>query len=168
MPTTNTPEDLHLFTFRLPDPGEGLASAELIEWLVQEQQPIIVDEPLLTVETAKATVEISAPVTGKVVRLLAAQGTIVSVGDPLLELEVHADSAAGVLHLVGRVPERAEMPARRLPPKPAGATAKVAPAVRRLARSLDVSLSGLIGTGPGALITAEDVERAAGRGGGAL
>jgi 2-oxoisovalerate dehydrogenase E2 component (dihydrolipoyl transacylase) len=161
---TSAHEDTHLFTFRLPDPGEGLASAELVEWIVAEQQSVVVDEPLLTVETAKATVEISAPVTGKVVRFFAAQGSIVSVGDPLLELEVDDDSAAGVRHLVGRIPDRADTPVHRLPQKPSGSAPKVTPAVRRLARSLNVSLTSVTGTGPGDLITAEDVEHAASQG----
>lgn len=150
-----------LFTFRLPDPGEGLTSAEIVEWAVMEGQNVRVDQLLLIVETAKATVEIPSPISGKVIRLMARPGEIVSVGDALLELEADDMDASSTFHLVGRLPESDNTPARRLPPKPAGASPKVTPAIRRLARSLGVSLQDVTGTGPGGSITVADIESVA-------
>lgn len=69
------------FEFRLPDPGEGLTEAEIVEWHVEEGDDIEEDGPFCDVETDKAVVEIPAPCTGTVESLVAAPGDVVSVGD---------------------------------------------------------------------------------------
>jgi pyruvate dehydrogenase E2 component (dihydrolipoamide acetyltransferase) len=73
-------------TFRLPDLGEGLADAEIISWLVAEGDVIAVDQPVVEVETAKASVEIPAPHAGTVSRLHARTGQRIRVGEPLISV----------------------------------------------------------------------------------
>ncbi|PPI55013.1 biotin/lipoyl-containing protein [Rathayibacter toxicus] len=156
------PDIPSLFTFHLPDPGEGLTSAELSEWAVVEGQDVGVDQLLLIVETAKAAVEIPSPISGTIVRLIGIPGEIVPVGGALLEMEADDADAPSAFHLLGRRPVTTTgAPARRLPPKPAGATPKVTPTVRRLARALSVSLRDVTGTGPGGSVTATDIESVA-------
>jgi len=69
--------------FRLPDLGEGLQEAEVVEWRVQSGQTVAVDDPLLAVETAKAVVEIPSPHAARIERLFAKVGEIVHIGSPL-------------------------------------------------------------------------------------
>jgi 2-oxoisovalerate dehydrogenase E2 component (dihydrolipoyl transacylase) len=165
--TTISTENIHTFTFCLPDPGEGLACAEIIEWAVAEGTHVTTDQHVLSVETAKATVEIPSPVTGKISRFIAVVGEVVPVGAPLVEFEIDSTEQAGVVHLVGRVTDAPEAPTLALVQKPAGATAKATPAIRRLARSLSVSLADVSGTGVGGQITVADVEAVATRKGNA-
>lgn len=80
-------------TFRLPDLGEGLPEAEIITWHVEEGQQVRTDELLVSVETAKAVVEVPSPVTGRIVRLHAAEGDMVETGAPLVDFEEAGPSA---------------------------------------------------------------------------
>jgi len=73
--------------FKLPDLGEGLQDAEILEWLVKEGDVVEVDQPLVVVETAKAAVEIPSPQAGKILKLYGAAQDIVNVGEPLIEFE---------------------------------------------------------------------------------
>ena len=77
--------------FRLPDLGEGLTEAEVVSWLVQEGDTVEIDQPVVEVETAKATVEVPVPFAGVVTRCYGAPGDVIAVGAPLLEV-----AAAGV------------------------------------------------------------------------
>ncbi|MFC4113964.1 dihydrolipoamide acetyltransferase family protein [Nonomuraea zeae] len=72
--------------FRLPDLGEGLTEAEIIDWKVAVGDVVEVDQIVLEVETAKAAVELPVPYAGTVLRLHAAAGTVLSVGEPLIEV----------------------------------------------------------------------------------
>src|SRR5512147_1628136 len=89
--------------FALPDLGEGLQEAEIVSWHVAQGDHVVVDQPLLSVETEKAVVEIPSPKAGHVARLLANVGERVKVGAPLLEFEegAHADSGTVVGELAG-------------------------------------------------------------------
>ena len=73
-------------TFRLPDLGEGLQQAEVAAWHVRENDDVAVDQPLLSVETEKALVEIPSPRAGKIKRLLAKTGDLLPVGGALVEV----------------------------------------------------------------------------------
>ena len=64
-------------TFNLPDLGEGLQEAEIVTWHVDEGDEIKTDQPMLSVETAKAVVEVPSPYSGRVARLHAAEGDLV-------------------------------------------------------------------------------------------
>ena len=69
--------------FNLPDLGEGLPDAEIVEWLVEEGDRVEVDDPLVSMETAKAVVEVPSPYTGKVVKFYGQAGDVIETGKPL-------------------------------------------------------------------------------------
>ncbi|MCK8437006.1 2-oxo acid dehydrogenase subunit E2 [Streptomyces sp. D2-8] len=79
--------------FRLPDLGEGLTEAEIVEWKVAVGDTVTVDQVVVEVETAKAAVEVPVPYEGTVLRLHAEAGTALAVGEPLIT--VGADAPAG-------------------------------------------------------------------------
>ncbi|WP_129775704.1 dihydrolipoamide acetyltransferase family protein [Peristeroidobacter soli] len=81
-------------TFNLPDLGEGLPEAEIVSWHVQEGQRVEVDQPLLSVETAKAVVDVPSPYSGNVVRLHAKAGDTVQTGRPLVDFDLPSQAAA--------------------------------------------------------------------------
>ncbi|MGX5730410.1 dihydrolipoamide acetyltransferase family protein [Pseudoxanthomonas beigongshangi] len=70
-------------TFNLPDLGEGLPDATIVEWFVKEGDVIRLDEPLVSMETAKAVVEVPSPVSGKVLKLAGGAGDVVVTGSML-------------------------------------------------------------------------------------
>jgi len=74
--------------FNLPDLGEGLPDATIVEWFVKEGDVIRLDEPLVSMETAKAVVEVPSPVSGKVLKLAGAPGDIVVTGHVLASFEL--------------------------------------------------------------------------------
>ena len=96
-------------TFPLPDLGEGLISAKVLEWLVAEGDWVERNAPLVELETTKAAVEIPSPQSGRVSRLHVADGGELSVGDPLVTFTVDDDQAG----IVGTVPQE-EKPKRRV------------------------------------------------------
>ena len=140
-------------TFTLPDLGEGLQEAEIVAWHVGAGDHVVADQPLVSVETEKAVVEIPAPQSGRVARLYGAPGDIVKIGQPLVDFETAARADAGTV--VGAIPEGRKPEAERRP------APKAAPAVRALARRLGVDLGSVEPSGPGGAATKADVERAA-------
>lgn len=82
-------------TFELPDLGEGLTEAEIVSWLVNAGDEIVVDQPVVEVETAKATVEVPCPFGGVVTELHGAIGEVVAVGAPLICVAPARPSGAG-------------------------------------------------------------------------
>jgi len=74
--------------FRLPDLGEGLPEAELVQWLVAEGDTVTLNQTIAEVETAKAVVELPSPHAGVVTKLHAAAGDVVEVGATLISFEV--------------------------------------------------------------------------------
>jgi pyruvate dehydrogenase E2 component (dihydrolipoamide acetyltransferase) len=74
-------------TFHLPDLGEGLPDATVVEWHVKEGDTIKLDAPLVSMETAKAVVEVPSPYTGKVVKLHGAAGDVIETGAALADFE---------------------------------------------------------------------------------
>jgi pyruvate dehydrogenase E2 component (dihydrolipoamide acetyltransferase) len=81
-------------TFNLPDLGEGLPEAEIVAWHVAEGDTVKTDQLLVSVETAKAVVEVPSPYTGVVARLHAKAGDIVATGAPLVDFAETAASGA--------------------------------------------------------------------------
>ena len=166
------------YAFHLPDIGEGLEEAEIIVWLVAPGDTVERDQPLVEVLTDKASSELPSPVAGTVLRLGAAEGDRLRVGDILIELDngsaegTHTSTEANQSSVT--VASAADVPSstgKSGPSKPAtktttrgGATTarvKAAPATRKLARQLDVDLVGVFGSGPGGRITHDDVRAAA-------
>lgn len=154
--TTSNPH-----TFYLPDLGEGLQEAEIIAWHVAAGDHVVADQPLVSVETDKAVVDIPSPHAGHIARVLVEPGARLRVGDPLVEFEhgVHADSGTVVGQLATSPPAAPAPPAQQPPPRPG--QIKAAPAVRALAEQRHVDLRLVAGTGPHGAITSADVERAA-------
>lgn len=74
--------------FLLPDLGEGLPDAEIVEWLVKVGDVVKLDEPLVSMETAKAVVEVPSPFSGKVTRLAGGAGDVIATGSWLVEVEI--------------------------------------------------------------------------------
>jgi 2-oxoisovalerate dehydrogenase E2 component (dihydrolipoyl transacylase) len=145
--------------FTLPDLGEGLQEAEIVTWYVNEGDHVVTDQPLVSVETDKAVVEIPSPSSGRIAHLFGAKGDIVKVGAPLVEFAEGAEQDTGTI--VGEL-GTGEHPAAGISSAPStGQEPQVFPAVRALARKLGVALELVGGTGPGGTITRADVERAA-------
>lgn len=131
--------------FNLPDLGEGLQEAEIVSWHVSEGDHVIADQPLVSVETDKAVVEVPAPHSGTVVRLMAAVGDIVPTGGALIDISTEGGKDTGAI--VG------ELSAFKRP--------SVTLAVRKLARERGVDLSEITGSGPKGAILSGDVLSAA-------
>ena len=145
--------------FTLPDLGEGLQEAEIVSWHVKPGEEIQADQPLLSVETAKAVVEIPAPYTGRVAKLFGQASDVIQVGSPLCAFEGEAQDAGTV---VGAVQSGHEVVKEANSATPGqAALIKATPAVRALAHRLDVDLGIVTPTGPDNIITSTDVQRAA-------
>jgi 2-oxoisovalerate dehydrogenase E2 component (dihydrolipoyl transacylase) len=149
--------------FKLPDLGEGLQEAEVVAWHVGEGDHVVADQPLLSVETEKAVVEVPSPWSGRVTRLFASSGDTVAVGADLVEIEREMGEDTGTV--VGQVAAAppASQPAATPSASPSpGAPVRATPAVRALARQLGVDLTTVAPTGEQGQVTREDVEAAAG------
>ncbi|MGP7959182.1 dihydrolipoamide acetyltransferase family protein [Sanguibacter sp. A247] len=227
-------------SFPLPDAGEGLTEAEIVQWLVAVGDEVTVNQTIVEIETAKSLVELPSPWTGVVAEILAPEGTTVDVGTPIIVIDTDpggvavpaavsgtaassapavaaaepgdADSGSGAVlvgygtaeHAPTRRPRRAQptatssaaapsrasaapaapsspapsrasaapadasAPARPATPAPAPSASspasassasgvRVKPPVRKLARDLGVDLTSIVPTGPGGLVTREDV-----------
>ena len=169
--------------FRLPDLGEGLTDADVVEWYVAEGESIALDQLVVALESAKAIVDIPSPVAGRVRRHCAQPGETVATGAPLVEFEVEGDGEASSASGAGPgdrlatagLDEPPSPAGSNEPPPPAGSDKVPAlaesnrihamPAVRAKARTLGVDLASVTGTGPGGRIRGTDVERAAERAG---
>ena len=147
--------------FILPDLGEGLEEAEIVTWHVNEGDHVVIDQPLVSVETDKAVVEVPSPWSGRIAHLFGAKGDLVKVGAPLVEIAEGGEEDTGtVVGELGR--GKQAPPGTGAPAEPTRApTLQVLPAVRALARKLEVDLNLVQATGPGGTITRADVERAA-------
>ncbi len=155
--------------FKLPDLGEGLTEVEIVEWLVKVGDQVNVDQPVATVETAKAIVEIPSPQKGTIYKLYGDVGDIVNVGDPLMEFDGEGAAApaappaaarkdtgtvAGELQVTDEVVKEQATSVGQ-----ATSGIKATPAVRALAKRLDVDLAIVTPSGPNDTITAADVQR---------
>ncbi|MGO8865691.1 MAG: dihydrolipoamide acetyltransferase family protein [Alphaproteobacteria bacterium] len=152
--------------FALPDLGEGLEEAEIIAWHVSPGDHVVADQPIVSVETDKAVVDIPSPRSGRIACLFAKQGEHLKTGAPLIEFAGaeagDVGAVVGELEVAAAGPVRAAatpLPARAA--EGAAARVKASPAVRALAGTLAVELAGISGSGPGGEITKADVERAA-------
>ena len=78
--------------FKLPDLGEGLQEAEIVKWHVAVGDEVKADQPMVSVETAKAVVDIPAPYPGKIAKLYGKAGDIAHIGAPLVAYEGESDA----------------------------------------------------------------------------
>jgi len=166
--------------FKLPDLGEGIAEGEVTTWLVKEGQTIAEDQPMVEVMTDKATVEITSPRSGTVLRLLVEEGTtvpigtlILVIGEPGEEVTAAPEPAAGPLEPArGSGPSAPTAPAAPGAPPPVAAApafgmaagarpegkALAAPSVRRLARERGLDIDQVPGSGPAGRVLAGDLD----------
>ena len=159
--------------FCLPDLGEGLGDAELIEWCVKIGQQVQENDILAKMETAKALVEVPSPRAGTIAALHGKPGEAIKVGSPLVTFksgnsDLPAPAAAAV-H------DRRELEPQR--PADAGSVvgslatsqenessqhARAVPAVRRRAKELGIDIDRVAGTGIGGRVMLQDIEAAVG------
>ena len=162
--------------FKLPDVGEGIHEATLVEWLVTEGGSVEADQPFVKVETDKAIVDIPSPVKAAVRKLHFNPGDVMHVGDVMVTLDGEGASAAPVP--AGNSAVKAEQPAVQSA-HTASSTAKqelgaaepvrvrkgqrvlATPHTRSLARKMGVDIETITPSGKNGRITDEDVERAA-------
>ncbi len=145
--------------FRLPDLGEGVHEGQIVRLLVAQGDHVKEDQPLLEVETDKASVEIPSPYTGVVAKVHVAEQQVVNVGDVMISFDSGPTETAPAGKPLVTSPTTAKPLAAS---RAASAKTKPAsPAVRKLARQLSVDLAGIEGSGPAGRVTREDVERAA-------
>ena len=174
------------FAFKMPDIGEGVVEGEVVEWLVAVGDTVKEDDPILSVMTDKATVEIPSPVDGTVTKVVGEAGDILPVGVVCIEFEVdgagnasasddapaakEAPAAAAKESKPEPTPEvaPAPTPAPKAAATPAPAAAPVArapgtkalasPAVRQRAREANISLDHVAGSGPAGRISHADLD----------
>ncbi|GGG04833.1 dihydrolipoamide acetyltransferase component of pyruvate dehydrogenase complex [Rhizobium wenxiniae] len=169
------------FTIKMPDVGEGVAEAELVEWLVKVGDPVREDMTVAAVMTDKATVEIPTPVSGTVIWLGGEIGDTIAVRAPLIRIETEGDGndVAAPQPVTEPAKTEEQKPEHaapiRTPEKPATPVASTtaapsprpspemdkplaSPSVRLLARDSGIDLRQIRGTGPAGRILREDVE----------
>jgi pyruvate/2-oxoglutarate dehydrogenase complex dihydrolipoamide acyltransferase (E2) component len=147
------------YELRLPDIGEGVAEGEILKWMAKEGDQIKEDQPIVEVMTDKVNVQIPAPRTGKVVRILAKEGDIAKVGQTIMIID---DGSSGGAPPVSAPPVPAPLasvpgPQERTVGPSQGVLAT--PVTRRLARELGVDITAVNGSGPQGRVTEDDVRR---------
>lgn len=146
--------------FILPDIGEGIVECEIVDWLVAEGDDIVEDQPVCDVMTDKALVQIPAKYSGKITKLYYAKGEIAKVHSPLFAM-THAGTAAAQ---TAAATPTAATPQATVASAPVAAVtpavqvkALASPAVRRLARELNIDLAKVAGSGDKGRVYKEDV-----------
>lgn len=159
--------------FILPDIGEGIVECELVEWLVKEGEAVVEDQPIADVMTDKALVQIPAMHTGVIEKLFYKQGDIAKVHEPLFSMIIADEGEnAEVKELVSDEPldkkvqetikeaainASTEKETVTIEQRTTNGKAVASPAVRRVARELDVNLSEVTGSGKKGRVYKDDV-----------
>lgn len=151
--------------FNLPDLGEGLPDAEIHEWYVKEGDKVHVDEPLVSMETAKAVVDVPCPQDGTIVKLFGKPGDIIKTGEPLIGFSDEQKTSTDKGTVVGNLEESQDVGDDHFiigsGEHHRKSRVKTTPSIRLLAKKLNVDLMTLKGSGEHGLVTREDVEQAA-------
>jgi pyruvate dehydrogenase E2 component (dihydrolipoamide acetyltransferase) len=145
-----------VFEFRLPDLGEGIEEVELLAWRVAPGESIAAYQPLCEVESAKAAVELTSPVAGRVHTLRFEPGSTAQRGDVLVLIDTDGQQEE-YFGIVGRPPQPAAHAPDRVrdsPPK----RVLAAPFVRKRARELGVKLEDVQGSGPQGRVKLADLQ----------
>lgn len=145
------------FEFKLPDLGEGIHEAQVLAWKVRPGQAVKAFDALCEVESAKAAVELTAPVAGTVVETRFAEGDVAHLGDVLVVIDT-ANGAPREEEWFGIVGSR---PAAAAPTKSAAPNRVLAaPLVRKLARERGINLEKVVGSGPQGRVRIADLDTA--------
>ena len=152
----------NLIDYKLADVGEGIAEAEVIEWLVAVGDSVKEDQPVVVVETDKSQIEIPAPVTGIVKSLGAKVGDVLAVGSNLMQIEATGKVSNYIASHVAAPMTRSKQtsPQAATPARATNMRPLASPSTRKLADSLGISLEAVTGSGPNGRITDEDVTNA--------
>ncbi|WP_205395190.1 dihydrolipoamide acetyltransferase family protein [Vibrio tetraodonis] len=162
-------------SFLLPDLGEGLAESEIVQWHVNVGDMVKLDQIILTVETAKAVVDVPAPYSGKIVSRHGEEGDVINIGSLLLEIEEEGATesskekqkdAATVVGNVSNQTHKVDVDdfwigASRNADDDSPITAM--PSARLLAKKLGVDLLKIKGSGHDGMITDADIYEEAGK-----
>ena len=161
--------------FKLPDLGEGVHEGQIVRVMVKPGDTIAEDQPLMEVETDKAAVVIPSPFAGTVEKVHVRDGQMVHVGDVMVtfgsapsggQSKIGSHGAATSVALESAEASRSTLtPTLSLPPHGRGSVGRrtpASPAVRKLARALNIDIDTINGTGPGGRVQRTDVEMAAG------
>lgn len=146
--------------FILPDIGEGIVECEIVDWLVSEGDDIVEDQPVCDVMTDKALVQIPAKYSGKVTKLYYAKGDIAKVHSPLFAMSHAGTATAQTPAVTAQVASCAVKAAAQQVANsqvPTNGKALASPAVRRLARELNIDLAKVPGSGEKGRVYKEDV-----------
>ncbi len=147
-----------MYQFKLPDVGEGIHEAEILNWLVKEGDTVKINQPILEIQTDKAIVEIPSPVAGMVAHIQIKAGTLAHVGDTLITFATDD----------GPPPEPKKSSNGQTRTTPATQTAGIAgpgqrilaaPAVRKMALTMGINLTDVPGTGPAGRVLPDDIKR---------
>ena len=153
--------------FKLPDLGEGLPDAEIVEWHVAVGDEVTEGQTLVSVETAKAIIDIPSPQAGRIAKLFGRENDVIETGQPLLtfgdqDLTEAEDKPEDSGTVVGEMESTGDIiPEAAIGLAPSSTTIKATPAVRALANRMDVELSMVTPSGRDGLILADDVRRVA-------
>src|SRR6185437_7857678 len=149
------------YVFKLPDLGEGTVDAEIVSWRVKPGDTVAEDDPLVEVMTEKATVEVPAPVSGRIVSVRGEPGEKVPVGSELAVFETEAKDRAGgtaAAPSAATSASAAAAPGGSSPETTSSNRVLTSPAIRRLAREAGVDLGSIEGSGPNGRILRSDLE----------
>lgn len=155
------------YVFNLPDLGEGLVEAEIAEWMVKVGDTVKEEDPIGAMLTDKAAVELSAPVTGRVLRLAGEVGDTIAVGSPMIVFEIadgedagEAETAPAAVAAEAPAPTASKPAATEKPPaaKSSGPVL-TSPSIRRQAREAGIDLHDVSGSGPKGRILKADLEQ---------
>lgn len=155
--------------FKLPDLGEGLPDAEIAEWHVKVGDKIEAGETLVSVETAKAIIDVPSPQSGRINKLYGDEGDVIETGRPLVafgESESDEDDDAPRARdsgtVVGEMESTEDLIAEAtIDSHYTGSTVRATPAVRALANRMDVELAMVTPSGRDGTVLADDVRRVA-------
>jgi len=163
-----------IYDFHLPDLGEGLPDATIVEWFISQGDLISKDAPLVAMETAKAVVEIPAPVSGTILKLAGEPGQVIDTGQVLVQFATETSSPQQLsstfssteskpalikaASVVGAVKQNDDIQTQ-VPVTVGGV--KAMPMVRARARKLGIDLSQVRATGKDGAVTLDDLQQAA-------
>jgi len=178
-PTPTSSGKKEIVDFHLPDLGENIEAADVLNVLVKKGDVIEHDQAVLEIETDKATIEVPTTIAGKVVEVLVKAGSKAKVGDVMIKVETGSVSGTELKSVDTKREEREEPKTelkKEMPSTPSGerpsiqpaeldnqppilkGAAPAAPSVRRIAREIGVDINKVPGTGPNGRISMDDVK----------
>ena len=149
-----------MYEFKLPDIGEGLSEAELLEWIVQVGDRVREGDDVAMISTDKVNVDLTSPATGVVSELIGQPGDVINVGTLIMRIDDGSASQAesrpvSASEVAQKITAGAEEGSKE---SPAGAPVRAAPIVRRYAAEKEVDITLVAGTGPGGQVLRGDID----------